>query len=200
MKKLLVATKNPGKLADISKFLSSRKIQCVSLKDLSISEDVTEDGKDYYENSKKKALFYAKLSGLPTVADDAGLEINALNGEPGHKARRWLGYEATDEELIAHMEKVTKTLPDNNRNARYKAVITFALPNGKYFQEEGITKGIISDKKSSKVLPGYPYDSFFYIPEIKSYYHGALSPEQEKIYNHRYIAVQKLKPFIEKYA
>ena len=170
----------------------------VSLSDIGITEDVKEDGKDYFENSQKKALFYAKLSGLITLADDSGLEIDALGGEPGHKARRWLGYEATDEELVLHMDKVSKEIPDDNRTARYRAVVTIATPTGEYFQEEGITEGIIAKEKAKEYKPGYPYDAFFYIPQIKLYYHEMLSPKDEKQYNHRHRAVQKLLERIKK--
>lgn len=200
MKKILVATRNPGKLSEISNYLNQINIRCVSLNDLNIQEEIEEDGKDYWENSKKKALFYAKISNLPTIGDDAGLEIDALNGEPGHKARRWPGYEASDEELIAYMEKITLTLPDDNRTARFRAVLTLALPDGKFFQKEGIVEGVISREKAPHFKKGYPYDSFFYLPKIKAYYHTAFSKEYEKQYNHRYKAIKKLIPIIQKYA
>ena len=80
MKKLLVATTNPGKLIEISSFLSDLPIELVSLKDVGITDDVEETGKTYEENAEMKALFYAKKSGLPSIADDGGLEIAALHG------------------------------------------------------------------------------------------------------------------------
>lgn len=200
MKKILVATRNPAKLSELSRYIKELSIKCVSLNDLGIQEEIEEDGKDYWENSKKKALFYSKISNLPTIGDDAGLEIDALNGEPGHKARRWLGYEASDEELIAHMEKVTLMLPDNNRTARYRVILTLATPDGKFFQEEGTVEGIISKEKAPNSKKGYPFDSFFYLPEINAYYHTAFSKEHEKQYNHRHKAIKKLIPLIKKYA
>ena len=199
MKKLLIATRNPGKLAEIKNFLSDLSIQIVSLSEQDISEDFKEEGKTYAENSNEKAKFYAKLSGLPTIADDGGIEIAALNFEPGPKSRRWLGHEATDEELIEHMKKVAELLPKNNRTAYLRTVITLALPNGKTSQVKGEVRGVIVKKPHLKLLKGYPYRSFFYIPEIKKYYHEAeLSDEEQKLYNHRYKAIQKLKPIIKK--
>lgn len=199
MQKLLIATRNPGKFKEFKNFLSDLSLKLVSLNDLGIKDDIEENGKTYSENSKEKALFYAKLSKLPVIADDGGIEIAALNFEPGIKTRRWFGYEATDEELINHMIKVAKELPKNNRTAYFKTVVTLAMPDGKFFQEPGEVKGIIAEKPLLKHLKGYPFRSFFYLPEIHKYYHeDELSEEEEKLYNHRYKAVEKLKPTIKK--
>ena len=199
MKQILIATRNPGKLHELSNFLSEdMPVECVSLTDLNINDETIEDGKNYYENSKKKALFYAKLSNMPTIADDAGIEIDALGGEPGHKARRWTGKDATDEELIAHMEKVIKTLPDDNMGARYKAVLTLGLPDGRYFQAEGVEEGILSREKAARIMPGYPYDAFFVAKATNRHYHDDLSQDAQKRYNHRYRALEKLKPIIKR--
>jgi XTP/dITP diphosphohydrolase len=199
--KLLIATKNQGKIGEFKEFLKDLPFEIVSLKDLNITEDIEENGKTYKENSQKKALFFAKLSGLPTIADDGGIEIVALNNEPGIKSRRWLGHEATDEEIIAHMLKISKSLPKDNRQAFFKTVVTFALPNGKVWSVNGEVEGIISDKPYLKLLKGYPYRSFFFLTSINKFYHeGELSKEEERLYNHRYKAVQKLLPIIKKHA
>lgn len=199
MKKLLIATTNKGKFNEISKFLSDLSVVLVSLKDVHISDDVEETGETYKENSQQKALYYAKKSGVPAVSDDGGLEIAAFNGAPGLKSRRWLGYNATDEELIEHMKKVAKKLPDNNRNARFITVVSFALPSGKVWSKQGVVDGIIAKIPYLKLLHGYPYRSFFYLPQIKKYYHeGQLSKEEQRRYNHRYKALINLKPIIKK--
>jgi XTP/dITP diphosphohydrolase len=201
MKQLLIATKNQGKVGEFKEFLKDLPFEIVSLKDLNIKEEIEEDGKTYLENSQKKALFFAKLSGLPTIADDGGIEIVALNNEPGIKSRRWLGYEASDEEIVNHMLKISKSLPKNNRKAFFKTVVTFALPSGEVWSVKGEVEGIISDKPYLKLLKGYPYRSFFFLTEINKFYHeGELSKEEERLYNHRYKAVRKLLPIIRKYA
>lgn len=201
VKKLLIATKNQGKVGEFKEFLKNLPFAVVSLKDLGIKEDVQEDGKTYQENSQKKALFFAKLSNLPTIADDGGIEIVALGNQPGIKSRRWLGYEASDEEIVGHMLKVSKSLPKDNRSAFFKTVVTFALPSGKIWSINGQVEGIISDKPCLKLLQGYPYRSFFFLPKINKFYHeGELSKAEERLYNHRYKAVQKLLPIIKKYA
>ncbi len=199
VRKLLIATKNKGKIHELRAFLSDLPVELVSLSDIGITDEVEEDGKTYEENSQKKALVYAKKSGIPAVADDGGLEISALNGEPGVHSRRWLGHEATDEELIEHMKKVAQELPNNNREAFFKAVISFALPSGKVFSVRGEIKGMIPKEPYLKILKGYPYRSFFYLPELRKFYHeNELTSEEMKKYNHRYIAIQKLKPILKR--
>jgi XTP/dITP diphosphohydrolase len=201
MKKLLVATRNRGKVGEFKEFLKDLPFAVVSLQDLGITTDIEEDGKTYRENSQKKALFFAGLSNLPTIADDGGIEIVALNNLPGIKSRRWLGHEASDEEIINHMLKISKSLPKDNRQAFFKTVVTFAMPYGKVWSVKGEVEGIISDKPYLKLLHGYPYRSFFFLPKINKFYHeGELSKEEERLYNHRYKAVQKLLPVIRKYA
>ncbi len=199
MKQLLIATKNPGKIAEISKFLKDLNLEVVSLKDVGIKEDIEESEKTYEANSRKKALFFAKLVNLPAIGDDGGLEIDALGGAPGIKSRRWLGYEASDEELIEHLKKISITLPPDNLRARFVDVISFAFPDGRVWSNGGELRGVIKYDPHLKMLKGYPYRSFFYIPEIKKYYHeNELTPEEERIYNHRYKALVKIKEIIKR--
>ncbi|MEK7188669.1 MAG: non-canonical purine NTP pyrophosphatase, partial [Patescibacteria group bacterium] len=175
MKKLLIATRNPGKFAEIKNFLSDLSLEMVSLSDLKIGENIEEEGKTYAENSAKKAIFYAKLSGLPAIADDGGIEIAALKGAPGVRSRRFFGKEgreATDDEIIEAMKQIAESLTEN-RIAYFRTVITLALPTGETFQVEGEVKGIIARKPLLELLKGYPYRSFFYLPQIKKYYHEA---------------------------
>lgn len=198
MQKLLIATTNKGKLRELSGFLSDLPIELVSFSDVGIDQDVDEDGKTYQENAEKKVKIYSRLSGLPAIADDGGLEISALNGEPGIHSRRWLGYEATDQELIDHMIKVAKELPNDYRKARFVTVDCFTLPNGETYCEKGSVEGIIAEKPLLQFLEGYPYRSFFYLPDLKKYYfESELTREEMKQYNHRYIAIQKLLPKIK---
>ncbi len=197
---LLIATTNKGKLSELKTFLADIPVQLVSLSDVGITGDVEETGKTYKENSQKKALFYAKKSNLPAIADDGGLEIDALGGAPGVKSRRWLGKAESDEVLLNHLASVAKNLPYENRKAWFKTVISFALPNGKVWSVSGEVEGIIAEKPHVKILKGYPYRSYFYLPKINKYYHESeLSDNEQKLYNHRYKAIEKLKPIIKKY-
>lgn len=198
MQKLLIATTNKGKIKEISKLLQYLPVQLVSLKDVGINQDVEETGTTYEENSLLKAKTYAQLSGLPAISDDGGLEISALGGEPGVQSRYWAGSEGRDEDIIEKMKTVAKELPDDNRHATFRTVITLALPTGEYWQVEGKVDGMIAKKPLLKILQGYPYRSFFYFPEIQKYYHESeLTKEEEKAYNHRYKAIEKIKPIIK---
>lgn len=199
MQKLLIATTNKGKLSEIGKYLSDVPFELVSLSDVGITDDVEEDGKTYQENSQKKALFYAEKSGLPAVSDDGGLEIAALGGQPGIHSKRWLGENTTEDDLIQHMLTVSKDLPDDNRDARFIAVLSLALPNGSVWSVEGTVEGIIAKNPLLSKVHGFPYRSFFYIPEIKKYYQDEqLTRKEQKAYNHRYKALLALKNTIKK--
>jgi XTP/dITP diphosphohydrolase len=201
MKKLVIASKNPAKINEFKKFLKGIDLEILSLTDVGVNEDIEETGETYWENSKLKADFYAKLTNLPVISDDAGLEIDALNGEPGVNSRRWLGRHSTDEELINHLLEVSKKLSSNNRKATFRTVITFALPNGKYYQAMGKTRGTIAKNPLAAAPKGYPFRMFFYLPKIKKFdLDGELSKAEEKRYNHRYKALKKLIPVIKKYA
>lgn len=198
MQKLLIATTNPGKLAEIKRLLGNLRVELLSLTDVGITDDVEETGETYKANSQKKALFYAKKSNLPAIADDGGIEIAALDNKPGVHSKRWLGYDATEEELIAHMQKVSLELPDTNRTAWFKAVISLALPNGKVWSVMGEVEGIIAKKPKMQKVKGFPFRHFFYLPQIKKYYQQEeLSDAEQKMYNHRYRAIQKIKPIIQ---
>ena len=199
MYKLLIATTNPGKLNEIKRFLSDLPIELVSLKDVGVTDIVEETGKTFEENAILKAKFYAQKSGLPTLADDGGFEIDALGGEPGVRSHRWIhgDREDTDEELIAYTFEKTKGLPRAKRGAQLRAVLALVLPNGEIHTVTDATTGIIPDKPSDERVPGFPYRSILFIPQIGKYYnHDLLTPEEMDTYNHRKRALDRLKPYI----
>lgn len=202
MKKLLIATKNRGKIKEYKEFLSDLDVKLVSLSDVGISDEYEETGNSYEENSEGKALFYAKKSGLPSISDDGGIELDGLDGAPGIKSRRYFGKnrkEATDEEIIEAMTKLSKQLPENKRGARFVLVVSFVLPQGKVWSQRGVVEGIITEKPLMKLSKGYPYRSFFYLPKLgKYYFESELTKDEMKEYNHRYRAIQNLKEIIKK--
>lgn len=198
-KKLLIATHNPAKLHELSELLIDLPVKLVSLADINIHDEVEENGTTYEENSQTKAISYSMKSGLPALSDDGGIEISALNNEPGVYSKVWLGKDTKEEDLIAHMQKVAKKLPADNRNARFVVVLSFALPNGKVWSIRGEVDGIIAKEPFIKGRKGYPYRSFFFLPQINKYYfESELTPVEQKKYNHRVIAVEKLKPILKK--
>ena len=199
MKKLLIGTHNPAKLNELSELLSDLPLELVSLSDVHISKEVEEKGTTYEENSQAKALSYAKWSGLPALSDDGGIEIAALNNTPGVYSKVWLGEHSTEDQLIAHMQKVAKELPDNNRKATFKVVLSIALPDGKVWSVMGEIEGIIAKEPFIKAKKGYPYRSFFFLPQLNKYYfESELTPEEQKKFNHRVIAIEKLKHILTK--
>jgi XTP/dITP diphosphohydrolase len=197
MKKLLIATHNPGKYAELSSFLSDLPLALVSLSDMGITEDVVEDGLTYEENAIKKATFYAKRSGIPALSDDGGLEIAALNNAPGVRSKRWIGEDATEDDLLRHMESVVMTLPDDNRAARFVNIIAVALPTGDVITSRGSIEGIIAKEPSPYATKGLPYRKFFFLPQLNTYYdEKSLTPVEMKRLNHRLQSVELIKPKI----
>lgn len=199
MKKLLIATTNPGKLAEIRRFLSDLPIQLVSLQDIGITESVEETGATFEENAILKASYYAKKSGLPALADDGGFEIDALGGEPGVRSHRWINptRESGDEELIAYAFERMKDVPEGKRGAQLRLVLALTLPDGSVHTVTDAARGVVPLAPSSERVPGFPYRSILYIPQIGKFYnHDLLTPEETEKYNHRKRALDALKPIL----
>lgn len=201
MQKLLIATTNPGKLAEIKKYLSDLPIELLSLKDVDIKEAPEETGATFEENAIIKAKFYADRSHLPTIADDGGFEIDELGGAPGVKSHRWIygDRDSTDEELISYTFSQMKNITGVRRGAQLRLVLALYLPNGKYYTAEEKIRGIVPDRPSEVRHAGFPYRSILFIPELNKYYdHEQLTEEESAKYNHRRKALEKLKPIIKK--
>ncbi|OGG09866.1 hypothetical protein A2154_05100 [Candidatus Gottesmanbacteria bacterium RBG_16_43_7] len=200
MKKLLIATTNPGKLAEIRLFLKDLKLDLPGLKDVYISGHSAENGQTFEQNAVIKAKFYCQKSGLPTLADDGGFEIDALAGEPGVKSHRWINQkrEDTDGEIITYIFKRMNGI--KNRAAGLRAVIAFYTPEGHVATATDSVRGVVADEPSGKLTPGFPYRSVLFLPEIGKYYdHGQLTVRETQKYNHRQKILAKLKPIIRDY-
>ena len=187
--KILIATKNPGKLREIKEFLGSN-FDLLSLSDFNDIPDVEENGSTFEENSILKAKSFFEWSNVPTIADDGGLEIDFLNGEPGVKSRRWPGYEATDEELINMALEKLHGVPWEKRTARLRTVGTYCDVHG-YFHTAGVIDGYIIEEKPDKCEHGYPFRALFWIPQFKKVYQDLTHEEHEEI-NHRKFVYNKL--------
>ncbi|MBT4516658.1 MAG: non-canonical purine NTP pyrophosphatase [Candidatus Komeilibacteria bacterium] len=188
--KLLIATHNIGKFTEIKKQLEVLDIKIVSLSDLGIKEDFEETGETFEANAMGKAKFYYNLAKIPTISDDSGFAVDALNGEPGVHSRTWPGYEASDEELLQMLLYKMKDVPDQERTA--KAVCVIAFYNG---EEEIITRGeeygTISKKVESKIEKGLPYSAVFFSKGYNKVF-SQLSIEEKNAISHRGIALDKL--------
>lgn len=197
-KKILIASRNPAKLNDYRKVFNGLALKIVSLRDLNINQGLTEDGNSLKENAIKKVEFYGKITNLPTVGDDSGLEIDYLNGEPGVKSRRWPGYEATDQELIELVLEKLRGVPWEKRKAQLRAVVAIFLPQKGTFTFETKTSGFILEKPVGELIPGYPFRSIFYVSKYKKPF-ALLSPEEEDKISHRKRALRKLMKFLESF-
>lgn len=199
--KLLIATLNPGKLKEYKAIFKDLGlgIELVSLEDLGIKEKPNETGKTFEENAIIKSRFYYKLTKIPTLADDGGIEIDYLNGEPGVKTRRWPGYEATDEELVQITLEKLKGVPWENRGAQLRVIIAIVPEKEKVYTFEGVWRGYIIENRSqvARRIPGYPFRSLLFLPETKTVL-GELPFEVEARMGHRRKALDKALPIFKK--
>jgi XTP/dITP diphosphohydrolase len=194
MKRLLLGTTNKAKIEEYKKLLSDLPMELVSLTDLSIAEKPEEKGKTFEENAIIKAKFYFEKSGIPTLVDDGGLEIEALGGEPGVHSRRWLGREMTDEELVKEVMK--RMEGQSNRGCRLNLVIALATPFG-IMTSDAALEGIIAENTQDKKIEGFPYASVMFFPNYNKHYCD-LSDQEHEILNHRKHALDKIKDmFVE---
>ncbi|MBI3334963.1 MAG: non-canonical purine NTP pyrophosphatase [Candidatus Portnoybacteria bacterium] len=184
--KIFVGTTNPAKFRDTKRILERYGYEVVGARELGL-ESVEENGDTLKENALHKAKLYAKRSGLPTVADDAGLEIEALGGEPGVRSRR-IGDE-TDETIIRYIMRRMEGVKD--RNARFHTVVAFSFSDGTVYTSEVVVKGIIPAHASEKRDKGYPYRSLFYFPHLHKYSID-LSLEEYEQYSSRTKALKRL--------
>jgi XTP/dITP diphosphohydrolase len=199
MKKLLIATSNPAKFAEIRKYLSDVPITLVGLHDIHLTDKPDETGETFEENAVIKAKFYMELSGLPVIADDGGFEIDALGGAPGVHTHRWIHpeYDNEDEDLIAYTLEKMKGLPRAQRGAQLRVVLALAIPGQKIVTVEEKIRGIVSETPSFYKTRGFPYRSLLFLSELGKYYtNHELTEDENEAYNHRKKGLEKLKPFI----
>ncbi len=192
--KLLVATNNPGKLAEYRPLLAELPLEIISLREADINFEPAETGLTFKENAVLKARAYAGRSGLLTLADDSGLEIDALYGEPGvHSAR----YEDTGRgEDVKRYQSVLRQLdgvPWENRTARFRCVVAVATPDGLVETAEGAVEGFIGLEPRGEY--GFGYDPIFFIPEYNCTM-AQLAPEVKNRISHRARAVEAALPIL----
>lgn len=197
-KKLLIATTNPGKLREYREAFKKLDVEILSLKDFPDMPDVVETGTTFEENAILKATQCGHIVGIPTIADDGGLEIDILGGAPGVYSHRWIdrSRESTDEELIKHTLALLENVPDAKRTARLALVCAFDDGEEVHTAEATIEGRIITTFPAT-YEHGFPFRALLYIPQYEKMY-DALTEEEHNEINHRRKAIEELKPIIKK--
>ncbi len=197
---LLLATHNPAKIKELTKGLRKLiNIQLLSLKDTHIIDEPKETGKTFAENSLLKAKYYAHRAKMPVIADDGGMVIDVLNGEPGVRSKMWLGRPAADKEFIEYTLTRLKDVPPEKRTARMEVVLTFYNPKTNHiFSEKGVIEGRIAEKVTTNFTPGFPFRALFIVSKYNKYYDELTDDEHHHI-NHRLQALKRLIPKIRNY-
>lgn len=182
--RILLATHNPAKIKDYRKILLERGIEVETLNSLEITEKFSENKDTFKENAKEKALFYYQLVKIPTLAEDGGFEIDYLNGQPGVKSRRWLGYKATDEEIVEYLKEKIKEVPFNQRSARFTAVCCLVKTETEIYFAKNSIEGYLTEEYNDNYPEGFPYRAFF-IEKSSNKYIMDLTEEEYSQINHR---------------
>jgi len=195
MIKLLIATNNPAKLREYREILRDLPLVLTSLAQEGIDLVVKERGRSYAENAISKARAYARASGLLTLADDSGLEVKALDGEPGILSSRYAGPGASDEKRNQFLLHRLQGIPWERRRARFRCTIAIATPEGEVQIVEGTCEGVIALEPRGK--HGFGYDPIFYLPQCGCTM-AELPPEVKNRISHRAQAAQKAKRILNR--
>ncbi len=182
-KRLVLSSRNNYKLTELRGLLSDLDIQIASLKDFPEMPPVVEDGKNFKENAAKKALAAAQFTRLLALADDSGLEVDALNGQPGVLSARFSGEGATDETNNARLLELLRDVPEGKRTARFRCAIAIATPEGQLEYAEGSCEGAIA--LAPRGTNGFGYDPLFMPDGFGGRTFAELQPGEKNAISHR---------------
>lgn len=190
MRRIILATKNKGKIREVKAMLEDLNMEILSLNDYKNLPEVKEDGKSFSENALKKAKIVSEHTGEMVLSDDSGLEVEYLGGEPGVYSARYSGDDATDSSNIKKLLERLEGVSIEKRNASFRCVLVLYRPDGKYWEFEGSLHGIINDKPVGN--GGFGYDPVFFLPELGLTV-AQLPPDMKNKISHRARAVDKFK-------
>ncbi len=190
---LVIASTNPGKTAEIKDLLIDYPISIKSLDDFGPIPPVVEDGDTFDENAYKKSSFVSRVLGLPALADDSGLVVEALDGAPGVYSARYAGEKASDAQRCAKL--LSEMKGKTNRIAAFECVISIAVPTGPALTYEARCEGLIIESPAGE--NGFGYDPVFYYPPLKKTF-AQLTRQQKSLISHRGKALQEFKAEFEK--
>jgi XTP/dITP diphosphohydrolase len=186
---LVIATSNQHKLKELKTLLEDFPLTILSLKDFPDMPVVVEDGKNFYENALKKALTVARHTDKLTIADDSGIEVDALDRKPGVYSARFAGDDATDEANNTKLLKELEGVSSDKRGACFKCVLVIAQPDGETAFVEGACRGTIIHEVRGDY--GFGYDPLFLVPEYNRTF-SEITPEEKNKISHRARALKKL--------
>ncbi len=202
--RLLVATHSAHKLAELRELLALDRAELVSLDDLGIADEPAETGQTFETNARIKARFGARRSGLPTLADDSGVEVEALGGEPGVRTRRYAGPNATDGENNAKLLAAVDGLPPERRGARYVCVLALALPEAGAGPDDAVPIRMVRGTTRGRIASeprgggGFGYDPIFEpaaeLPGGRTF--GQWSAAEKHAVSHRGRAARRMTPIL----
>ena len=199
-RKILVASTNPGKVGELRAMLDA-DVEWVGLGDFPGIKEVKEDGTTFARNAHKKATEYAKATGLWTIADDSGLVVDALGGEPGVNSARFSGEKVAGDERtlidhrnIAKVLKLLKVVPIEKRAARFVCCLCIASPQGILAETQGTLEGLITDREMGS--NGFGYDPIVFVPGANKTV-AQMTAEEKNAISHRGNAIRKLKPMLD---
>lgn len=192
--KLVVATRNPDKLAELVLILQDPELVVVALSEVAPELRTKEDGHTIEENARKKAVEAATATGLLALAEDTGLEIDYLDGAPGHRAARFAGEKVSYTDNVNKVLKLLKGVPVEKRQAQFRCICALAFPDGKLKSFEGICPGTIANAAAGGA--GFGYDPIF-IPDGYDQTFAQLGIEVKNRVSHRAKAAEKAKRFLK---
>jgi XTP/dITP diphosphohydrolase len=190
---IVVASRNPGKVREIRALLADLPVEVESLLDHPEVPAIAETGVTFTENSIQKACAVAEATGRLALADDSGLEVDALDGAPGVYSARFAGPNATDSERNARLLELLAEIPAERRTARYVAAITIASPEGEVRSTVATCEGVITDEPRG--TNGFGYDPLFLVPELGRTM-AELSPEEKNRISHRGRALRQARELL----
>ncbi len=196
MQQIIFATGNKDKMREIRAILADVPVEVISMKEAGIDIDVVEDGQTFEANAIIKAEAICKASGKVTLADDSGLEIDALNKEPGVYSARYMGHDTSYHEKNANLIARLEGVKDEDRTARFVCAIAAAFPDKETEVVRGTMEGRIGYKEEGE--NGFGYDPIFFLPEYGCS-SAVISPEEKNKISHRGKALNMIKPLIRQY-
>jgi len=194
---LLLASQNPGKLAEMRVLAEGLPFRVLGPKDIGIREAPEETGKTFLENAVLKARYYAGRSGLLTVADDSGLSVDALDGGPGLYSSRFGGEGATDADRNRLLLERLRGVPEDERGARFTSAVAVARGGEVLFQAQESVEGRIAEE--TRGPNGFGYDPLFFYPPFGRTF-GEVAPEDKDRVSHRGKAFARLREFLQSVA